>query len=898
MAIPPASVESVFLLGIGLAAVFALGSLVERILARRTSPLAEHAAAALQAAEDKYRAIFDNAIEGIFQTTADGGYISANSKLARIYGYASPEELINTLRHIECQLYVDPCRRYEFVRLMEAHDEIVDFESQVYRRDGAIIWISENARAIRDREGNLLYYEGTVEDITERKQAKALQAEKEAAVAASQAKSAFLAHMSHEIRTPLNGVIGMLQLVADTRLSDQQSRYLGIARTSADNLLALINDVLDLSKIEAGKLELEVLEFGLAELLDEAIEQFSHRACGQGLELSCRIDPDVPRQVRGDPKRLRQVIVNLLGNALKFTQRGQVALRAELVSSTRERASIRLSVRDTGIGIPPDRQHRLFAPFSQVDTSTTRKYGGSGLGLAISRQLVELMGGQMGVESQLGQGSLFWCQIPLELPACREDAHDSERDQLRTGELAGLRMFVIDEQPTSVAVLRNLVECWGVVLHSASRIDQGLARLRRAAESEQPYDVIVLAHQPPRVDALPLARQIQTDPLLTAVPIILLAGLDTPLDPAILGRVGISAAISKPIRQSRLLDALVSALHRLVSRQQVPGDPVDDRMVVSAAKSANAEDEVEADQENDRPEVLGNILVAEDNEINQLVTCEILQAAGFQCDVATSGKEAVSAVRRGGYDLVLMDCQMPELDGFAATQWIRTLESRGELARTQPLPIIALTANAVQGDRERCLAAGMNDYATKPIDRNELLATICRHLEICRPPTKGNVPQNRRATRAGDEPKIGIAAQPIHAAVDEPSLDMDLSEAAETVPIDRPQLVARCSGDPIFAARMLDRFRQRLPDSYQSIELAVASQNRVEARRLVHSLKGMAANLAAVPLSSAASALENALATEPIDASHSTVAQLEREALRCLDELDRLLDEDLLAAGV
>jgi Amt family ammonium transporter len=892
MILPPESIENLFLRACGLAAAFALGSLIERILARRTSPLAEHAAAALQAAEDKYRAIFENAIEGIFQTTVDGAYISANPKLARIYGYASPGELINTLRHIECQLYVDPCRRYEFVRLMEAHDEIVDFESQVYRRDGTIIWISENARAIRDREGNLLYYEGTVEDITERKLAKALQAEKEAAVAASQAKSAFLAHMSHEIRTPLNGVIGMLQLVADTRLSEQQTRYVGIARTSADNLLTLINDVLDLSKIEAGKLELEVLEFGLLELLEEVIEQFSHRACAQGLELSCRIDSEVPRQFRGDPKRLRQVIVNLLGNALKFTQRGQVALRAELVNSSRELASIRLSVRDTGIGIPPDRQHRLFAPFSQVDASTTRKYGGSGLGLAISRQLVELMGGQMGVESQLGQGSLFWCQIPLELLAPRDDSGDAE--QLRTRSLAGLRMFVIDPQPTSVAVLRNLVECWGVALHSASRIDQGLARLRRAAESGLPYELIVLAHQPSRADGLPLARQIQSDPLLATVPIILLTGLDTPLDLAMLGQAGIAAAICKPIRQSRLLDALVSALHGSEGRRPEPSDESDSPPVVAGTPCVN----VDAGPIAARPQILGKILVAEDNEINQLVTCEILQAAGFQCDVATSGKEAVNAVRRGGYDLVLMDCQMPELDGFAATQWIRTLESRGELERTQPLPIVALTANAVQGDRERCLAAGMTDYATKPIDRDELLAAICRHLEIRGPVGKGSPSPSRAAPTALDERPAGSAAQAEIEAASEPSPEGKDGESAESAPLDRSQLVARCSGDPIFAARMLDRFRQRLPDSYQSIETALASHNSVEARRLTHALKGMAANLAAVPLSSAAGALELALAIEAVDASHPTVVQLEREALRCLDELDRLLDDELMTTGV
>ena len=308
----------------------------------------EQACAALSAAEEKYRSIFENAVEGIFQTTPEGKYLSANPKLAKIYGYDTADELAESLQNIERQLYVDPARRNEFVRLMNERDEIADFESQVYRRDGSIIWISENARVIRDQAGNVLHYEGTVEDITQSKQTDALQAEVEAAVAASQAKSQFLAHMSHEIRTPLNGVIGMLQLLTDTKLDDRQARYAQIARSSADNLLSLINDVLDFSKIEAGKLELETLDFDLPELLEEVSELFSHRACSKGIELSCRVAANVPRQVRGDGKRLRQVLVNLVSNALKFTEKGEVAVRAELVAGQKGRCDVRLSIRDTG----------------------------------------------------------------------------------------------------------------------------------------------------------------------------------------------------------------------------------------------------------------------------------------------------------------------------------------------------------------------------------------------------------------------------------------------------------------------------------------------------------------------------------------------------------------------
>lgn len=839
---PPGTIEILLLVLATLLVGFTLGSLIEQRLARRISPTAEHAAAALRAAEDKYRAIFENAIEGIFQTTPDGGYIAANPKLAAIYGYPSVPELTESLRNIERQLYVDPCRRYEFVRLMEEHDEIVDFESQVYRRDGSVIWISENARAIRNAAGEILYYEGTVEDITQRKQSAALQAEKEAAVAASQAKSAFLAHMSHEIRTPLNGVIGMLQLVAGTRLDQRQVRYIKIAQDSADNLLALLNDVLDFSKIEAGKLELETIPFNLHELLEDVTEQFSHRAAAKSLELSCRVGLDVPDAVRGDSKRLRQVLTNLLGNAIKFTERGEVALAAELVECGGGLATIRLEVRDTGIGIPADRQHRLFAPFSQVDGSTTRKYGGSGLGLAICRQIVDLMGGQIGAESQPGQGSTFWCELPLELAAAIAGQSCGPH------ELRGLKVLLIDDQPASVRVLRELLAGWGISLQSSSRIDEALVRLRQAADSSQPFALAILAHQPPRTDSLVLARQIKADPRLANLPLLAVSSIDATLDPGSLAAAGLAAAIAKPIRQSRLLDAIVSALHE--------GDTLATGRDVSLVQD-NTPLVVQP------PAVSGRILVAEDNEINQLVTCEILRTAGYACEVVASGSEAVKAVRRSSYALVLMDCQMPELDGFEATEWIRKLEARGELkhATGGPIPIIALTANAVQGDRERCLAAGMNDYATKPVDRLRLLEMVAKYVQ-------GETPAQ--------------AAPP------------SIAETTSTSSIVAGDLLARCSGDATLAARLLVKFRDRLPDQGRQIAAAIAT-DRKQARQLAHALKGTAANMAAGSLSSAAARLEQTLADTAADPVPSLRA-LDEQITRCLDDLSALLAEQSAAA--
>ena len=364
---------------------------------------------ALQQAEEKYRSIFENAVMGIFQTTSSGQYLSANDALARTYGYQSTQELKASVTDISRQLYVDDRRREDFIRAMAEHGSVTGFESQIYRKDGKIRWISENAREVRDAKGELLYYEGTIEDITDRKEAEAAQkSAKEVAEAASVAKSEFLANMSHEIRTPLNGIVGMVELLLGTRLTEQQQRYAQLLRTSASSLTTLISDILDFSKIEAGKLELESLDFELPAMVEDMLEILSRKAHEKGVHLGCHFAADVPLAVAGDPDRLRQVLLNLINNAIKFTEHGQVTVRVTSQEYDEQAWLLKFAVTDTGIGIPPQRRDRLFKSFSQVDASTTRKYGGTGLGLAIAKQLAELMGGEIGVESEVGQGSTFW----------------------------------------------------------------------------------------------------------------------------------------------------------------------------------------------------------------------------------------------------------------------------------------------------------------------------------------------------------------------------------------------------------------------------------------------------------------------------------------------------------
>lgn len=868
MDIPPPTVDALESL-LALVGAFAAGYLAHsfRRLPIAAAPLPAPSSGddslafeAARLAEEKYRSIFENAIEGIFQTTQDGRYLSANPRLAKIYGYESADALMLSLQNIERQLYVDPLRRHEFVRMMDKFDEIRDFESQIYRRDGSVIWISENARAIRDRHGRLLYYEGTVEDITDRKQAIELQAEKEAAVAANQAKSAFLAHMSHEIRTPLNGVIGMLQLLNQTSLDERQERYTKVATTSAENLLAIINDVLDFSKIEAGKLELEVIQFNLHALLEEVTEMFSHRAYSQGLEISCCATPEVPVTVCGDPQRLRQVLINLVGNALKFTHQGTISLQAELVNRGPTRAVVRLSVRDTGIGIPTERKHRLFAPFSQVDGSTTRKFGGTGLGLAICRQIVELMHGTIDVESQPGNGSTFWTEIPLDLPHCTAD------EPLAIGQrLKGWRVLAIDEQSASVAVLRELFGCWGMEVDEVSDAAEASHRLQAAADEGRPFSLAVVTHYPPVVDATAVAATIRECAELASLPIVIVNGVDAMIDREACEAVG-ATVISKPIRQSRLYDTLAQFIYQPSSgvNRSKPKLNVSPKTRSEPLRNQNTTLSTAAASRL-------RLLVAEDNDINQLVTSEILRSAGHECVLVSTGLQAINALRRGGYDVVLMDCHMPELDGFDATRRIRQMEAAGELphASRGAVPIIALTANSIRGDREQCLAAGMDDYATKPVDRLELLRLIALHG---RPKIIGNSP----GTQPTNKPKPAPADAPAAAAL--PVLNYDA-------------LLARCSGDETFARTLMLRFRDRLPTLCEELATSVRI-GELEAGKLAHTLKGTAANLGCESLRSKIEQLENELKGNRVDEAILLLAELDDEMESCISHLNEHVAEE------
>jgi two-component system, sensor histidine kinase and response regulator len=645
--------------------------------------------------------IVESSQDSILGLTTDGTILSWNRGAEAMYGYRAEDVLGKPI-----SVLVPSESRNDLIQILnklEQGESLSSFETVRARKDGRYIDVSVTLSPIKNSSGRITGASELAHDITRRRQADAeLRRAQQVAEAANRAKSEFLANMSHEIRTPMNGIIGMTELALETELTPEQRDYLGMVKTSADSLLNLINDILDFSKIEAGKLDLESIEFRIRESLEITVKALALRAQQKGLELNCHTCSEVPEVLVGDPSRLRQVAINLLGNAVKFTERGEVTLQVALHSEEADTAWLHFSIRDTGIGISSDKQATIFESFTQADGSTARRYGGTGLGLSISRRLVEMMGGRIWVESTPGEGSTFHFTAPFKVVRTLQQVASA-----REARLLDVPVLVVDDNATNRKILEQMLRVWRMKPVLAESAWVALSRLEQALNEGSPFPLVLTDASMPEMDGFALVERIRQNRRFAGATIMMLTSAGQRGDAARCRQLGVAAYLTKPVGQSELFDALVQVLGRGALEAQ-SSEPLVTRHSLREGRKRL------------------RILLAEDNVVNQKLAVRLLEKRESTVLVASNGREAVAALEKESFDLVLMDLQMPGMDGFEATSAIREKETTSGTH----IPIIAMTAHAMKGDRERCLAAGFDGYVSKPVRPQELFEAITALVSI------------------------------------------------------------------------------------------------------------------------------------------------------------------------
>ncbi|MFH1132555.1 MAG: response regulator [Pseudomonadota bacterium] len=762
---------------------------------------------------DRQRTFLDNMVDSMADALVvfkpNGTVDRINNETCKLLGFNREELLGKTSEDLFAEEITEGFgeeahRGIRSVSVVEkvGEDSIHDRRVLGKCKDGDVIPMTVTASAMRGAEGNALGVVCVARDMRDELRLIDAEAEAKAAQESAKMKGQFLANMSHEIRTPMNGVIGMAALLQETELDEEQREYVETINNSGDALLTIINDILDFSKIEAGKMNLESVDFDLRNTVEDTVQIVAEKAHQKGLELACLVHPDMPASVTGDPSRLRQILTNLLGNAVKFTEEGRIVICVDVVREEDESVLVKVQVEDTGIGMTPESKKRVFESFIQSDASTTRKYGGTGLGLTISKELVELMGGEIGVESEIGKGSTFWFCVPL--------LRRPPLEVPETGELPGLydlRVLVIDQHEASRRGLEMQLKSFGMGVNTAGSGADGIELLRVGKKEGRPYKLAFIEIEMPGIDGFTVAREIKADSEIANIPLVMLSASRERGQGQISREVGAAGYLTKPVRFSKLNEFVATVLGRVDNEKDGPV-----RLVTRHDFS-----EKEAGRR-------ARVLVVEDNPVNQRVAVLLLEKLNCRVDVAENGRQAVEAVARSQYDLVLMDCQMPEMDGFEATREIRKKEKKGE----KSLPIVAMTASVLPDDRKKSVEAGMDDFVSKPVKKGDLEGVLRRWVK----------PEKQGSGQKQENEKVS-------------------SEQKKEVPVfDANEMLERYDGDAGLLKEVMDLFAMNTPTRIQEIDEALSTGDKTVLMRHAHSLKGAASVVGAERLKESAFEME------------------------------------------